>query len=109
MMGYRNRGGHEDDCCWWNKEPADEQEHVDHSHEKPAIDLHVGNGLGKPLREVERSQHVAEQHGGGNDRQDHHRLSCRVAQDGPPPVRGPHAVDQHREQHAYRGAHSRRK
>ena len=100
--GVENRRSHQDDRRRRNEKAADEQEHVDHRHQDPAVDVHLRDALRQRLREVERGEHVAEQDGGGDDHQDHHRLAGRVAQNRPPLFRPPHPVDQQREHDAQR-------
>ena len=81
MIGSRIGAGHQDDGGRRDEEAAHQQEEVDQPHQHPAIEVRVGDRLRQRLGEIERGEHVAEQHGGGDDRQDHHRLAHGVAQD----------------------------
>lgn len=54
--GLKDRGGHQDDRRRRNEKAADQQEDVDHPHQYPAVDVHVGD----PLREQEPGQRISE-------------------------------------------------
>ena len=66
--------------------------------------MRVGDGLRQGLGEIERRQHVAEQHGSGDDHQNHAGLARGVAQNDPPFLHRPHAVDDDGENDAERCA-----
>ena len=96
----QDRCRHQDDGRRWNEEAANEQKNIDEEHQHPSVDVHVGDRQRQCLGQIKRGQHVAEQHGRRDDRQDHHRLAGGIAQDQPPFLRRPHAIDEDSEQDA---------
>src|SRR6266545_111753 len=104
----QDRARHQDDRGGRNEKPAHQKEDVDEEHQHPLVRVQVGDTLRQRLREIERREHVTEQHGGGDDGQDHYRFPHRVAQDVPDLLRSPKPVDQDRHDHAEGGADARR-
>ncbi len=65
----QDRRGHQDDARRRYAAAAVQQEQVDDRHQHPAVELRVRDRLGEGLGDVERRQHVAEQHRGGDEQE----------------------------------------
>ena len=79
----QNWRSHQDDRGRRNKEAADQKKNVDEEHQQPFVGVQIRDALGQRLGQIKRSEHVTEQHGCGDDGEDHHRFPHRIAQDRP--------------------------